>query len=51
MRNVTDGYVAGLKGPGLVIEIDEDEVRKLVAIAIVWQPKGFKVPDGSLREW
>lgn len=51
VRNVTDGYIAGLKEPGLVIEIDEDEVRKVAAIAIAWQPKGFKGPDGSIREW
>lgn len=49
--NITDGYVAGLRGPGLGIEVDEDEVRKVAAIAIAWQPKGFMGPDGSIREW
>ena len=34
-----------------MIEIDEDEVRKVAAIAVAWQPKGFKGPDGSIREW
>lgn len=51
VRDVTDGYIAGLKEPGLVIEIDEDEVRKVAAIAVAWQLKGFKGPDGSIREW
>lgn len=49
--DVKDGYVEGLKGIGLGIEVDEEEVRKVAANAIAWQPKGFMGPDGSIREW
>lgn len=48
---VKDGYVKGLKGVGLGIEIDETEVREAARNAVAWQPKGFTGPDGSIREW
>lgn len=49
--DVRDGYVEGLKGVGLGIEVDEEEVRRVAASAAAWQPKGFAGPDGSIREW
>lgn len=49
--DVKDGYVEALKGVGLGIEIDEEEVRRVAASAAAWQPKGFAGPDGSIREW
>jgi galactonate dehydratase len=49
--DVKDGYVEGLKGVGLGIEVDEDEVRQIASTAGVWQPKAFAGPDGSIREW
>ena len=49
--DVTDGYVEGLKGVGLGIEVDENEVRQLAQDSSAWQPKGFSGPDGSIREW
>lgn len=48
---VKDGYVDGLKGVGLGIEIDEEEVRAAAKNAVAWQPKGFVGPDGGIREW
>ena len=49
--DVKDGYLEGLKGVGLGIEVDEKEVRQLAKDATAWQPKGFSGPDGSIREW
>lgn len=49
--DVQDGYVHGLTGVGLGIEVDEEEIRKVAASAAAWQPKGFVGPDGSIREW
>ena len=49
--DVKEGYVEGLTGPGLGIEVDEEEVRKVAKTANVWPPKGFVGPDGSIREW
>ena len=49
--DVKDGYVEGLPGVGLGIEIDEAEVREAARNAVAWQPKGFVGPDGSIREW
>ena len=48
---VKDGYIEGLHGPGLGIEIDEEEIREVAKIAPPWPPKGFAGPDGSIREW
>ena len=49
--DVQDGYVNGLTGVGIGIEVDEVEVRELAKNAVAWQPKGFVGPDGSIREW
>ena len=48
---VKDGYVNGLEGPGLGIDIDEEEIREVAKTAPPWPPKGFTGPDGSIREW
>lgn len=49
--DVKDGYVDGLTGVGIGIEVDEAEVRELAKNAAAWQPKGFVGPDGGIREW
>ncbi|KAI9817612.1 MAG: hypothetical protein M1832_004616 [Thelocarpon impressellum] len=49
--DVRDGFVESLKGPGLGIEIDEDEVRKVSVTAPPWEPKQFYGLDGGIREW
>ncbi|CAD6577056.1 MAG: hypothetical protein ASARMPREDX12_008101 [Alectoria sarmentosa] len=49
--NVKDGYVEGLHGEGLGIEVDEEEVREVAKTAPAWTLKGFTGPDGSIREW
>ena len=49
--NVREGYVEGLKGVGLGIEVDEEEVRTVARTARVWAPKGFLGEDGAVREW
>lgn len=48
---VQDGYVAAPKGPGLGIEIDEAEVRKVSQNCKAWRCLEFHGPDGSVREW
>lgn len=49
--DVKGGYVEGLHGDGLGIEVDEDEVRNVARTAPAWALKGFIGPDGSIREW
>lgn len=49
--NVRDGYVEGLTGVGLGIEVDEEEVREVAKTAQPWILKGFVGPDGGIREW
>ena len=49
--DVKDGYVEGLHGEGLGIEVDEEEVREVAQTAPAWTLKGFTGPDGSIREW
>lgn len=49
--DVKDGYVEGLHGDGLGIEVDEEEVREVAKTAPAWTLKGFTGPDGSIREW
>jgi len=49
--NIQDGYVAAPKGPGLGIEIDEAEVRKVSQNCKAWRSLEFHGPDGSVREW
>ena len=49
--DVKEGYLDGLQGIGLGIEVDEEEVRNVAKTANAWAPKGFVGPDGSVREW
>lgn len=49
--NVKDGCVDLLKGPGLGIEIDEDQVRRLSQNCPPWISPGFTGPCGEIREW
>lgn len=49
--DVKDGYLEGLHGIGLGIEVDEDEVREVAKTATPWRVKGFTGPDGGVREW
>lgn len=49
--DVKDGYIDGLHGIGLGIEVDEDEVREVAKTATPWRLKGFTGPDGGIREW
>lgn len=48
---VTEGYIDLLKGPGLGIEIDEEQVRVLSRNAKAWVTPGFIGPGGEVREW
>lgn len=49
--NVSDGYIELLKGPGLGIEIDEEQVREMARGAVPWVSPGFVGPGGEIREW
>ncbi|RDW61478.1 mandelate racemase lactonizing protein-like protein [Coleophoma crateriformis] len=49
--NVQGGYIDLLKGPGLGIEIDEEQVRKFSVDAKAWVSPGFIGPGGEVREW
>lgn len=49
--NVKDGYIGILTGPGLGIEVDEDQVRALSKDAKSWVSPGFIGPGGEIREW
>lgn len=49
--DISEGYVAALKGPGLGIDINEDVVRKVAQSTGYWQCKEFYGPDGGIREW
>jgi galactonate dehydratase len=48
---VHDGYIDILRGPGLGIEVDEEEVRRLSQGTKPWVSPGFAGPGGELREW
>jgi galactonate dehydratase len=48
---VKDGFVDALTGPGLGIEIDEEEVRRVALKTEPWLPKEFHGVDGGIREW
>ncbi|KAI9371726.1 D-galactonate dehydratase [Aspergillus egyptiacus] len=48
---VRDGYLDVLSGPGLGIEIDEAEIRRLSGDAEAWSTPEFRGPCGELREW
>ncbi|KLJ11550.1 galactonate dehydratase [Blastomyces silverae] len=49
--DVKDGYVDALTKPGLGIDIDEEEVRRVAMTAESWPPKEFYGVDGGIREW
>jgi galactonate dehydratase len=49
--NVKDGHIELLSGPGLGIEIDEAQVRKLSAESEAWVTPEFRGPCGEIREW
>ena len=49
---VRDGYIDGLHGVGLGIEIDEAEVREVAKDCPAWPWIGFhSAQDSSVREW
>ncbi|TLD34543.1 galactonate dehydratase [Venturia nashicola] len=48
---VDDGYIELPSGPGLGIEIDEEEVRRVAEGAVPWVSPSFVGPGGELREW
>jgi len=45
------GYIDVLSGPGLGIEVDEEQVRRLSVDAVAWVSPGFIGPGGEVREW
>ena len=49
--NVEGGYIKLMQGPGLGIEIDEEQVRRLSKGAVPWISPTFMGPGGELREW
>jgi galactonate dehydratase len=46
-----DGYVARPTGPGLGIEIDEQQVRRAAADPHRWRNDIWRHVDGSFAEW
>ncbi|KAI0170593.1 mandelate racemase/muconate lactonizing enzyme domain-containing protein [Pestalotiopsis sp. NC0098] len=48
---VTDGYINIPSGPGLGVEIDEDQVRSLSKNCKAWVSPGFIGPGAEIREW
>ncbi|KAH8667013.1 mandelate racemase/muconate lactonizing enzyme domain-containing protein [Xylariales sp. PMI_506] len=48
---VNDGYINIPTGPGLGIEVDEEQVRALSKDAKPWVSPGFIGPGGEIREW
>ncbi|ORY60207.1 mandelate racemase/muconate lactonizing enzyme domain-containing protein [Pseudomassariella vexata] len=48
---VTDGYIDLMTGPGLGIEVDEEQVRRLSKDAKAWVSPMFSGPGKELREW
>ncbi|KAJ9657098.1 hypothetical protein H2201_008306 [Coniosporium apollinis] len=49
--DVKDGHVDILTGPGLGIEVNEEEVRRVAKTATSWPLQGFVGKDGGIREW
>ena len=49
--NVKDGYIELMKGPGLGIEVDEEQVRRLSKDIKAWVNPMFSGPGGEIREW
>jgi galactonate dehydratase len=48
---VDDGYIDLPSGPGLGIEVDEEQIRNLAQDAKPWVSPGFTGPGGEFREW
>ncbi|KAI5781677.1 enolase C-terminal domain-like protein [Peziza echinospora] len=48
---VSDGYVNILTGPGLGIEVDEEEIRRISVNCRPWRCLEFHGPGGEVREW
>ncbi|QDS74301.1 hypothetical protein FKW77_003830 [Venturia effusa] len=48
---VTGGYIDLPTGPGLGVEVDEEQVRRLAQSAEPWVSPSFVGPGGELREW
>ncbi|MEO6826182.1 MAG: galactonate dehydratase [Microbacteriaceae bacterium] len=46
-----DGNIERLTGPGLGIEVDENEVRRVDKIGHRWRTPVWRHPDGSHAEW
>jgi galactonate dehydratase len=49
--SLMDGYIDIPKGPGLGIDVDEEEVRRLSKDVKAWVSPGFIGPGGEIREW
>jgi galactonate dehydratase len=49
--DVREGYIKLMGGPGLGIEIDEEQVRRLSKDSAAWLTPGFIGPGGEIREW
>jgi galactonate dehydratase len=45
------GFLTIPQGPGLGIEVDEDQVRRMAAIGHDWRPPVWRHDDGSIAEW
>lgn len=48
---VTNGYIDLMKGPGLGIEVDEEQIREFSIGEKPWVSPGFLGPGGEVREW
>jgi galactonate dehydratase len=46
-----DGHLTLPRGPGLAIEIDEEEVRRGAALGHRWRNPLWRLPDGTVSEW
>ena len=46
-----DGHIELLTGPGLGIEVNEDEVRRVDKVGHHWRTPLWRHSDGSLAEW
>lgn len=49
--NVADGMIDLMSGPGLGIEIDEEQVRVAAKDCPAWRSVAFYGPDNEVREW
>ena len=49
--NVQDGLIDLMTGPGLGVEVDEQQVRDAAVDAKAWRSPHFVGPGGEIREW